>query len=250
MKKFKINTENGTVCIDTRLRDLLELPVNSQDIYLFNGSQLPVIGPKIIAAGYNPDFPTQESVDKAKKEAKKERGVSKVITLGSSYGMGGKKLHQTLSLQGVEISLNDAYEMIKAYWKLYSGVKDYEQDLLAMLAWHNGYVLNGIGRPVCCAEDFIKDIVNRVVQSTGHDVHMLYIYIVNKLLDKASIPHDGIVWDFHDQTILECNEEDAEQVKFIIGTRAYEVLNYLLGGKIPLKGNPQIIKDMAQAKCE
>jgi len=219
------------------------------DIYLFNGSQLPVIGPKILAAGYDPDNPTEVDIAKTKKECKKERGISKVITLGSSYGMGAKKLKMNLGLQGIDITEKQAYAMHGSYWDLYSGVKDYEAFLLEELERNNGYVINGIGRPVCCAADYTKDIVNRVVQSTGHDIHMLYVRIVNTLLNDEGIEHDGIVWDFHDQTILECNVEDVERVKYILGTKAYEVLNKELGGEIKLAGDPQIIQTMADAKC-
>lgn len=52
-----------------------------QDAYLFNASQLPIIGPKILATGYNPHNPTEESINRAKKEAKKERDIGKTITL-------------------------------------------------------------------------------------------------------------------------------------------------------------------------
>ena len=217
---------------------------------MFNGSQLPVIGEKIIQAGYNPDNPDVDAIAKVKKECKKERGISKVITLGSSYGMGAKKLKMNLGLQGIKITEKEAYSMHGAYWELYKGVKLYEKFLLSELDRNNGYVINGFGRPVCCASDFTKDIVNRVVQSTGHDIHMLYMDICNKLLEEAGIEHDGIVWDFHDQTIIECNVEDAEKVKYIIGTVAYDELNKQLEGEIPLTGDPQIIKDMAGAKCE
>jgi hypothetical protein len=52
------------------------------DIYLFNGSQLPVIGDKIRAEGYDPDNPSLEAIAHVKKVCKKERGISKIITLG------------------------------------------------------------------------------------------------------------------------------------------------------------------------
>jgi DNA polymerase I-like protein with 3'-5' exonuclease and polymerase domains len=234
---------------DTALFKIYGPDARPNDIYLFNGSQLPIIGDKIRAAGYDPDYPDPETISAVKKQCKKERGISKVITLGSSYGMGPGKLQQTLALQGVDITPEDAKAMHSAYWRLYGGVKEYEAYLLQELKDNNGYVLNGVGRPVCCAPDYTKDIVNRVVQSTGHDVHMMYMAICHRLLNEAGIEHDGIVWDFHDQTILECNEEDAERLHYIIGTLAYEVLNQELDGVIKLKGDPQHIKDMAAAKC-
>ncbi len=220
------------------------------DIYLFNGSQLPVIGDKIRESGYDPDNPTPDSIQRTKKSCKKERGISKVITLGSSYGMGWNKLQLTLKLQGINVSANEAKEMVRSYWNIYSGVKDYEKFLLEEYKRNNGWVLNGIGRPVAVANDYLKDIVNRVVQSTGHDIHMQYIIICEQLLSEAGIKVDGIVWDFHDQSIVECAEEDKDKVYEIIGRKAYQVLNEeYLKGEIKLKGDPQHIKTMADAKC-
>jgi len=168
------------------------------DIYLFNGAHLPGIKDAILGSGYNPNNPTPESISKAKKECKKERGIAKVITLGSSYGMGPKKLKLTLALQGIKITSDESYELYKRYWELYSGVKEYERFLLKELEENKGWVLNGIGRPVGCAKNYEKDIVNRVVQGTGHDLHILYIHINNQLFEENKIKVDGIVWDFHD----------------------------------------------------
>lgn len=221
------------------------------DIYLFNGAQLPGIGEAIRAAGYSSDFPDTEIIKHVKKICKKERSISKTITLGSSYGMGANKLQMTLHLQGIEISNQEAREMLESYWAIYVGVKQYEEYLLSEYKKNNGWVLNGIGRPIGVAKDSIKDIVNRVVQSTGHDIHMMYIQICDRLLQEAGIKVNGLVWDFHDQSIVECDEQDAERVKQIIGYDAYTVLNdEYLQGQIKLKGDPQIIRNFADAKCE
>jgi DNA polymerase I-like protein with 3'-5' exonuclease and polymerase domains len=221
------------------------------DIYLFNGSQLPIIGDKIRAAGYDPDNPTVEAIAHVKKVCKKERGISKVITLGSSYGMGAAKLRMTLGLQGIEVSPKEAKAMVESYWNIYAGVKDYEKFLLEEYEKNNGWVLNGIGRPVGIAKDYIKDIVNRVIQSTGHDVHMEYVRICDALFLEAGLNVNGIVWDFHDQSIVECKTEDKDIVYEILGTKAYEILNdKYLNGVIKLQGDPQHIATMADAKCE
>lgn len=164
--------------------------------------------------------------------------------------MGAKKLKMTLELQGIDISEDEAARMHQAYWNLYSGVKDYEAFLLQELKDRNGHVINGVGRPVCCAADYTKDIVNRVVQSTGHDVHMLYVGILDELFEEHGLEVDGIVWDFHDQSIVECNEEDKDLVYHLMGTVAYDILNEKLGGIIKMKGDPQHIETMADAKCE
>ena len=223
----------------------------SNDIYLFNGSQLPGIGDEIRGAGYDPDNPDSETIKRVKKECKKQRGIAKTITLGSSYGMGAVKLKDSLEIQGINISINQAKAMHRDYWKLYKGVKEYEKFLLEEYKINNGWVLNGIGRPVGCAEDYIKDIVNRVVQSTGHDLHMFYMDILNYLFTENKLDVKGIVWDFHDQSIVECPIEQAPLVKQLMEREAYQILNNnVLQGKIDLKGEAVIIKTLADAKCE
>ena len=221
------------------------------DIYLFNGSQLPGIGDKILKEGYDPENPDPDVIKHVKKVCKKERGISKVITLGAGYGMGSKKLKQTLELQGIKVSMEEARQMHRAYWELYSGVKQFEKYLNDEWEYNQGYVINGIGRPVCCSEDYRKDIVNRVIQSTGHDIHMIYIRIINQLFARDRLTVNGIVWDFHDESIVECLDKDKNRVRYLMETEAYEILNTeYLQGQIPLKGGADIIANLAAAKCE
>jgi hypothetical protein len=52
------------------------------DVYLFVAANLGgELGRKIRAAGFDPDNPTKESVAKAKKDAKKERNIAKLLHL-------------------------------------------------------------------------------------------------------------------------------------------------------------------------
>jgi DNA polymerase I-like protein with 3'-5' exonuclease and polymerase domains len=132
---------------------------------------------------------------------------------------------------------------------LYQGVKVYEKELLRQYDNNKQWVLNGIGRPLGIYEPYKRDIVNRVVQSTGHDVHLFYILITADLLNQAGINWRPIIIDFHDQMIVEVAEKDAPRVKEIMGQEAYSRLNALLNGRLKLKGDAQIVKNMAEAKC-
>jgi hypothetical protein len=218
------------------------------DVYLFTGSYLPGLGSKIRAAGYNPDAPTVEGISAAKKACKKERAVSKIVTLGSSYGMGAPKLQRTLRLEGIDISLEEAQRIHAGYWQLYRGVKEFEAELLRQMDLNGGWVLNGIGRPVGIANGYERDIVNRVVQSTGHDCHIFYIQIFTRMLNDAGIPWSSIILDMHDQAIIEVDEKHAETVKEIMGVHAYRELNAMLNGRIPLRGEANIVRNLAEAK--
>lgn len=220
------------------------------DVYLFTGSQLPKIGKVIQEAGYNPNDPTPEGIAAAKKQAKKERGIAKVITLASSYGAGPGKIHQTLRLEGVPISLEECRTIHAGYWELYAGVKEYEKELLRQLNNNNGWVLNGLGRPLGIAPDLEKDIVNRVVQSTGHDILVQWLNIYSTMLQGAGIPYTSIIADLHDESIIEVPEHHAEQALKIMSVDAIRELNRQLGGRIPLKGEGMIARCLADIKIE
>jgi len=219
------------------------------DVYLFNGSQLSVIGEQIRAAGYDPDNPTPEGIKSAKKKAKTARSISKVVTLASSYGAGAAKIQETLNLEGIPLTLDEAKVIYNDYWKLYEGVREYERYLLDEYDKRGGWIYNGIGRPVCVAGDYLKDIVNRVVQSTGHDIHIYWANIFYDICLEQELEVHGIVWDFHDQTVIECPTEQADQVMLAF-QKAYDRLNNKLEGLIPLSGDPQIVNTLADAKLE
>jgi hypothetical protein len=220
------------------------------DGHLFTGAYLPVLGPIIREAGYDPDHPTSEGIRRAKKKAKKERGIAKTINYASVYKAGPPKLHQTLTLEGIDVSLEEVEQMHRAYWNLYAGVKTYEKELMRQWRLNRGWLLNGIGRPIGVAEDYKKDLVNRVIQSTGHDIHVMWVSILRDLFKKHEIDVRGIVWDWHDQSIVEVAEEDAELVVDIMENQSYSILNEQLGGIIPLAGDANICRNLAEAKCE
>lgn len=224
--------------------------VKNQDVYLYTGANLPVIGPAIRAAGYDPDHPTKEGIANAKKVAKHERGIAKTVVLASSYGAGAAKIAQTLRLQGIDISDREAEQIHKGYWDLYSGVRQYQRRLEREHRDRGGWVLNGIGRPIGVSFDYVKDLVNRVCQSTGSDIHTMYCHRWMEILTERGIPWNGIVICWHDQSIIEVPIDKAEEVRQIMGVEAYARLNAELGGKIPLRGEANIVRNLAEAKVE
>lgn len=235
---------------DVSLWNLYGPNAKPNDVYLFTGSSMPIIGEAIRAAGYDRDNPTVEGIANAKKKAKKERSIAKAATLGFSYGMGAGKLVQQLVTQGVKITNEQAYGIHEAYWKLYSGVKDYEKELLRQWKLNKGWVLNGIGRPLGIWEERQKDIVNRVVQSTGHDVLVFWVNILERQFKAVGIDYRWVFADFHDQAIVEVPREQAEATATIMGGSSMNELNGMLQGKIPLTGDAQIVENLAEAKIE
>jgi DNA polymerase I-like protein with 3'-5' exonuclease and polymerase domains len=222
--------------------------IKGVDIYLFNGSQLPIIGPKIRATGFSPDNMTKEATSIAKKEAKKERDISKVITLSANYGAGPRKIQETLVLSGVDITLEECRTIHGGFWDLYSGIKVWEKELTKQWKENRGWFYNGIGRPIMVAEDYIKDIVNRDCQSTGHDLFVLFLLETFKLRDRFTFyPWSA---DVHDCWYLEVKEEEAEAFCAAIREETIPNWNKLIGGTIELRAEPAIITNLWLDKAE
>lgn len=217
-------------------------------IYLYEGSNYPVLGEHIRAAGYNPNQWTPESVAKAKKAAKKWRDIAKVFVLSGSYGAGATKVQETLKLGGVDISLEDCQKIIRARRELYSGVKRWEDTLLSQWKNNGGWVLNGIGRPQAIAEDFLKDRVNRTVQSSGHDLLLILVaYLADVVREEGLDAHPWIA-DVHDATYWEVKEGEAKRFTDIFTAKVLPFVNRYVRAVIPLTGEPAIVRTLGEDK--
>lgn len=219
------------------------------DVYLYDGAHLPGFKEDILAAGYDPDMTTQEMITRVKKECKSTRKKVKPASLGFGYGLGPRKYRLDMRLNGFDISDDEAFEVWKAYWKLYEGVKKWEKELLRQRRKNDGWFLNGIGRPVGVHEDKLKDIVNRDCQSTGHDLLIEWIYIYTRELDRRKIEWYPAIIDFHDESIIEVEESRAEESLEIMMS-AFDELNKQMKSEIPLAGEGLVCDNLAEIKIE
>ncbi len=218
-------------------------------IYLSVGSQLGgEVERRIRAAGYDPFDNTKESVARAKKEAKDARQIAKVLHLSASYGAGAGKISQALQLQGVDVDYDKAKEMHTKYWQLFAKVKQYEQFLQTQWERNEGWILNPIGRPLAVAQDYLRDVVNRSIQSGGHDCFVLYLSLLSTMLRDAGVEYKPYVWDLHDAVMLTVPEGQVEQAVHIMDHKAMDELNRMLNGKVRLKGETNVVDNWAADK--
>lgn len=224
--------------------------VKRNDIYLYFGSNIPGIGEQIRATGYDPENPSPEALARAKKECKALRQVCKTVVLAKQYGAGAAKIHHTLKLDGINITYDEVKAISDGYDQTFSVLKSFGRKLEQIWQRNKGYVLNGIGRPITVSEDYIRDLPNRVIQSTGHDIHVKCIRIFRDVMKIHRIGFTWVICDFHDQAIISCKQEDAQRIKDLISTEVIDKLNIELQGLIPIKYDPQIVRSMAEAKVE
>ena len=218
-------------------------------IYLSVGSQLGgEVERRIRATGYDPLSNTKEIVAHAKKDAKDARQIAKVIHLAASYGARPRKIAQTLQLNGLAVTLEQAEDMFNKYWALFAKIKAYEQFLQAQWERNDGWILNPIGRPLAVAQDYLRDVVNRSIQSGGHDCFVLYLNILSDMLRSEGIRYRPYIWDLHDAVMLTVPEDQVETAVRIMDHTAMDRLNQTLNGKVKLKGETNVVDSWAADK--
>lgn len=247
----------------------------TNDIYLFVASTVPQWAEQLEATGYDRYRPTPEAVARAKKECKHIRKIAKVVVLACAYGAGVDKILQNLVNDGMQITREEVAEVHKSYWETFEQVKKFGYELqdkwwetvdlpagtIEMYKdWGKsrykrdqiprnitGYIMNGLGRPMCVTHDYKKDILNRFVQSTGHDILVRYIRLVGEELDRRAIPWDPLIADFHDAITVEVPDRYVEDTLEVY-LDALAELNKQLGGDVQLKGTPTYGKNLTAVK--
>lgn len=234
---------------DPNLMALYGPDAKKNDVYLYNAAKMGELGKEILAQGYDPDNPTGETIALAKKMCKLDRAISKKFTLSANYGAGAKKLHSDLIMQGVDITLAKCYKYHADFWKLYKGIKRFETTLKAQYTNNEGYILNGYGRPIGIDEWKIKDIVNRFVQSTGHDILVVFINLLYKELKASEIQWMPWIIDYHDESMIEVPNRYVSEAGECFA-RARTKLNEFLQWDVTMDGDIEVATNLAEIKCE
>lgn len=219
------------------------------DIHLFLASKVPGehMADAILATGYTPVNPPPGSVAKAKKECKHQRNIAKTCVYAFQFGAGINKVNTILEENDTFLPIEQVELLHKTYWDTFSGVKDFGKALWYEWRRNQGYILNGFGRPMCVPEHMTKDLLNRFIQSTGHDILVRYIRIYTEELTRLMIPWSPLIVDFHDATTVEVPTEYAEKVVECMNW-AMDQLNEFLQGNIRHRGIPVVGTDLAQVK--
>jgi DNA polymerase I-like protein with 3'-5' exonuclease and polymerase domains len=220
----------------------------NQDIYLYIAAKIPALGREIVKY-YNPDAPTAEGLADAKKKCKRERGIAKTVHLASAYGAGAPKIHETLIEGGVDISLLEVKQIHADYWRLFAGVKRFESELINIHSATGGWIPNVLGRPICVDKGYLKDINNRMIQSSGHDCLQLFIANLAALRRTHNLSWTPWILDMHDECIVEVPNDEVEQTVQTF-KEAMHRLNLELAMSISLKGDPMVAQTWADIKIE
>ncbi|KAB7887115.1 DNA polymerase I [Poseidonibacter ostreae] len=165
-------------------------------------------------------------------KAKEKRSVAKSINFGLLYGMGSKKLADTLG-----ITTKEAKTYIESYFEAFVSVKDYLKSI-EEYAFENGYVETLLKRKRLFDFDsangmqkaaYLRESVNTLFQGSAADLiklSMIEIYKKYKNNNKMSM-----LLQIHDELIFEIEENEVEKItKDLI-----EIMERVYSLNVPLK---------------
>ncbi|TPH75064.1 DNA polymerase I [Helicobacter pylori] len=178
--------------------------------------------------------------------AKEKRSIAKSINFGLVYGMGSKKLSETLN-----ISLNEAKSYIEAYFKRFPSIKDYLNRMKEeILKTSKAFTLLGRYRvfDFAGANDYIKgnylrEGVNAIFQGSASDLLKLGMLKVSERFKNN--PSVRLLLQVHDELIFEIEEKNAlelqQEIQRILNDEVYPL-------RVPLETSAFIAKRWNELK--
>ena len=171
-------------------------------------------------------------------EADAKRGVAKTVNFGLLYGMGQKKLSDTLG-----ITTKEAKEIIEKYFESFPTVRAYFRSIVDSSKEY-GYVQTLLKRrryfdyenatPMFRAA-YERESVNSVFQGSAADLIKLSMNKIHKVINEERL-NAKMLLQIHDELIFEVNAEEAEA----LGERFKEIMESVMELNIPLKASMNI----------
>ncbi len=146
--------------------------------------------------------------------AKEKRSIAKSINFGLVYGMGSKKLSETLN-----IPLNEAKSYIEAYFKRFPSIKDYlnrmKEEILktskafTLLGRYRVFDFAGVNDYV--KGNYLREGVNAIFQGSASDLLKLGMLKVSERFKNN--PSVRLLLQVHDELIFEIEEKNAPELQ-------------------------------------
>ncbi|GAA7428247.1 DNA polymerase I [Helicobacter pylori] len=204
-------------------KDLMDAFLNAQDIHLETSKAL--FGEEL---------------------AKEKRSIAKSINFGLVYGMGSKKLSETL-----KIPLNEAKSYIEAYFKRFPSIKDYlnsmREEILktskafTLLGRYRVFDFTGVNDYV--KGNYLREGVNAIFQGSASDLLKLGMLKVSERFKNN--PSVRLLLQVHDELIFEIEEKNAlelqREIQRILNDEVYPL-------RVPLETSAFIAKRWNELK--
>jgi len=195
--------------------------------------------------GYNPNIPITAEV---KEQFAKQRKVAKVIQLAVQYTGTKHTVSKNLTKEGIPTTVEQADEYVKAYWRKFDAVRKFNYQLREVNR-KDGYLRNITGRIIRVPDPEYKDLPNRFVQSSAHDILILWVLSIYRHCEKEGIKIKPILLDCHDSTSNQVPKEQAERLRQIYAS-TLKLLNQELGLCVNIKAESKFFTTLAGLKNE
>ncbi|WP_154498765.1 DNA polymerase I [Helicobacter pylori] len=178
--------------------------------------------------------------------AKEKRSIAKSINFGLVYGMGSKKLSETLN-----IPLNEAKSYIEAYFKRFPSIKDYlnrmKEEILktskAFTLLGRYRVFDFTGTNDYIKGNYLREGVNAIFQGSASDLLKLGMLKVSERFKNN--PSVRLLLQVHDELIFEIEEKNAlelqQEIQRILNDEVYPL-------RVPLETSAFIAKRWNELK--
>ncbi|GAA7945618.1 DNA polymerase I [Helicobacter pylori] len=178
--------------------------------------------------------------------AKEKRSIAKSINFGLVYGMGSKKLSETLN-----IPLNEAKSYIEAYFKRFPSIKDYlnrmKEEILktskafTLLGRYRVFDFAGVNDYI--KGNYLREGVNAIFQGSASDLLKLGMLKVSERFKNN--PSVRLLLQVHDELIFEIEEKNAlelqQEIQRILNDEVYPL-------RVPLETSAFIAKRWNELK--
>jgi len=179
-------------------------------------------------------------------EAKAKRNIAKTVNFGLLYGMGAKKLSDTLG-----ISTKEAKEIITNYFESFPTLKEYFRSIVERSKEH-GYVETLLGRrryfnyekaTGMLKAAYERESVNTVFQGSAADLIKLSMVAISQVIQEENLDAKMLL-QIHDELIFEVNESDAK----VLAEKFKEIMQNIYTLHIPLRTSVNIANNWAGLK--
>jgi DNA polymerase I-like protein with 3'-5' exonuclease and polymerase domains len=192
---------------------------------------------------YDPQIPITESV---KQRFERQRKVAKVIQLAVAYTGTGYTVSKNLTKAGIPTTILEADRLVAAYWRKFRRVAEFNERLKS-LNREQGYLRNVIGRIIRVPNPDYKDLPNRFIQSSAHDVLILWVLEIYRLCKERGIDIKPVLLDCHDSTSNQCPSHQIDSLKQVY-KESLTNINKLLDLSVTIKAEIKTFKTLAGLK--
>ena len=179
-------------------------------------------------------------------EAKAKRNIAKTVNFGLLYGMGQKKLSDTLG-----ISTKEAKDIITKYFENFPSVKNYftsivesskEKGYVETLLKRRRYFDYASATPMFQAA-YERESVNTLFQGSAADLIKLSMNKIDRVIKEEKL-NAKMLLQIHDELIFEVDEQDVT----MLGEKFLQIMQTIHPLHIPLKASLNIGKHWGELK--